>query len=624
VFITLAKISFEKSLMYRDSERFKVFSRRSLILTGGKVAFLSVLVGRMYYLQVIEADKYRMLSDENRINLRLLSPRRGMIVDRYDQSLADNQQNYRVLLISENTQDIDYTLNMLSQIITISPLERRRIKREVKRNRNFIPVTVRTNLNWEDVARIELNAPDLPGILIDVGESRYYQFGSEVAHILGYVAAVSAEELGTDPLLHLSGFRIGKAGIEKVHDLALRGSGGSSQVEVNAFGRVIRELSRQEGQPGAKVKLTVDLHLQKMIFKRLKGESGAVVVLDVRSGDVLGMVSTPGYDPNSFNRGMKVDEWKILSSDQLAPLTNKVIAGRYAPGSTFKMVVLLAALERGIISSSTQFFCNGAVELGNAKFHCWNKYGHGLVDSNSAISRSCDVFFYEIAKRTGVDKIAAMAFRLGLGSKSGIDLPGEQAGVIPTKRWKRDELKLPWHQGETLLTGIGQGYVLVTPLQLAVMTARLVNGGIAIEPRLTLSIDDVEEKESSLRQREFNEIGIPMAHLNLVRDAMIDVVNTPSGTAFRSRIKPQKIAMGGKTGTVQVRRISKSERQTGVIKNKSLPWKERDHALFVGFAPTIEPRYAVSVVIEHGGSGSSKAAPIARDILLETQRRGLK
>jgi penicillin-binding protein 2 len=607
--------------MYRDSDRHKLFSRRAIMLAGGKAALVSGLVGRMYYLQVVEADRYRTLADENRINLRLLAPLRGRIVDRFGDPVADNQQNYRALLISENTRDLDFTLDMLDQIISIGDAERKRIVREIKRNRNFVPVTVRKNLNWQEVSRIEVNAPDLPGVLIDVGQSRSYLFGEEMAHILGYVAAVSPGEATGDPLLELPGFRIGKAGVEKIHDLALRGSGGSSQVEVNAFGRVIRELDRQEGQPGSEISLTIDLGLQRMVSKRLNGQSAASVVMDIQTGDILAMASTPGFDPNAFNRGLKTSEWNDLVSNPMAPLTNKTIAGRYSPGSTFKMIVLLAALEKGVITPSSKIFCSGVTELGDARFHCWKKHGHGNVDATSAISQSCDVYFYEIARRTGIDRIAAMAKRMGLGEKLGIDLPGERAGLVPTRKWKRGAMDAPWHQGETLIAGIGQGYLLVTPLQLAVMTARLVNGGLAVTPRLTKTPEGGGADSNDGKTTAFESLNLPKSHLDLVVNAMSDVMNSAYGTARKSRIEDPDMAMGGKTGTVQVRRISKAERESGVVKNKDLPWKYRDHALFVGFAPIHDPRYAVSVVVEHGGGGSSVAAPIARDILLEAQLR---
>ncbi|MDD9877493.1 MAG: penicillin-binding protein 2 [Magnetovibrio sp.] len=607
--------------MNRDVERHKLFNRRCVMLGGGKALLISALVGRMYYLQVVEAERYRTLAEENRVNLRLLPPPRGRIIDRFGVPLADNQKNYRVLLIPEDTKNVDATLASLGEIIRIGPGERRRILRDVKRNRSFVPVTLRENLDWREVARIEVNAPDLPGVMIDVGQSRDYPYGPEMAHVLGYVAAASPADQTGDPLLELPGFRVGKAGLEKVHDLDLRGRGGSSQVEVNAYGRVIRELQRKEGEPGARVRLTIDVGLQRMASRRLGAESAAAVVLDVHSGDVLAMTSTPSFDPNLFNTGLSAGEWRNLTANPRAPLINKAIAGRYSPGSTFKMCVLLAALEKGVITPTSRVFCTGFTELGDTRFHCWKKHGHGLLDARQSVVQSCDVFFYEAARRTGIEHIAAMARRLGLGAKLGVDLPGEQAGLVPTAKWKRGALDAPWHQGETLIAGIGQGYLLVTPLQLAVMTARMVNGGFAVTPHLTRSV----EKSGARKVREASDypsIGIPPRHLELVRDAMTDVVNFPRGTAYRSRIDDEAMAMGGKTGTVQVRRISKAEREKGVRKNEELEWKERDHALFVGYAPADNPRYAVAVVVEHGGSGSKTAAPIARDILLEAQKRG--
>ena len=605
--------------MHRDSERQKLFSRRAAILIGGKAVLLSVLAARMYYLQVVEADRYRTLAEENRINLRLLPPPRGRIVDRFGVPMADNQQNYRVLLNARETKDVEETLDVLSQILPIGPGERRRILRELHRNRSFVPATVRENLDWQEVARIEVNAPDLPGVLIDVGQSRHYPHGPDAAPVLGYVAAVSPNEVTGDPLLELPGFRIGKTGVEKIHDTQLRGTGGSLQVEVNAFGRVIRELSRQEGQPGAEVTLTVDLELQKMVSRRLGDESGAAVVMDVRNGDILALASTPSFDPNAFNKGLSADEWRALSSDPKAPLINKAIGGNFPPGSTFKMMVLLAALERGVITPQTRVFCTGELKFGDAVFHCWKKGGHGSVDAFKGIVQSCDIYFYEVARRAGIDRIAAMAQRFGFGQVLGVDLPGEQPGLVPTRKWKRKVMNAPWHQGETLITGIGQGYLLATPLQMAVMTARLVNGGYAVTPRLT---PPKPASGAALPHAPaFDGLGLAPAHLALVNGALEAVVNDPHGTAYRARIKQKGFEMGGKTGTVQVRRITKAEREQGLRKQKQLRWEERDHAMFVGFAPTAAPRYAVAVVVEHGGGGASVAAPIARDILLEAQAR---
>ncbi len=609
--------------MQRDSERHKMFNRRAAILIGGKAVLLSGLVARMYYLQVIEADRYRTLAEENRINLRLLPPPRGHIIDRFGIAMADNQQNYRILLNAEDTPNFEDTLDALVRIIPISPGERRRILRDVKRNRRFVPVTVRENLDWRQVAKIEVNAPDLPGVNIDVGQSRHYPFGPVTAHVLGYVAAVSPKETTGDPLLELPGFRIGKAGVEKVHDLKLRGSGGSSQVEVNAFGHVIRELSRQDGLPGEEVALTIDLELQKMTSQRFGDESGAAVVLDIHNGDVLALVSTPTFDPNAFNRGLSQEEWRKLTSDPKTPLINKAISGQYSPGSTFKMVVLLAALEKGAIGPENRILCTGEMKLGNATFHCWKKHGHGWMDAFNGLMQSCNVYFYEVALRTGIDRIAAMARRLGLGSALGLDLPGEKPGLVPTREWKKEAMDASWHKGETVLAGIGQGYLLATPLQMAVMTARLANGGVSVIPRLTHPIPDttVDAFNSKPLASAREGLGLVPAHLKLVREAMEAVTANPMGTAFKARIRTPRWQMAGKTGTVQVRRISKLEREQGVRKNKDRPWRERDHAVFVGYAPVHAPRYAVSVIVEHGGGGSTVAAPIARDILAEAQRR---
>lgn len=604
--------------MYKDSGRFKSFSRRVAFLGGGKVLLLSLLAGRMYQLQVIESDKYKTLADENRINLRLLPPPRGTIVDRYGRALAVNQENYRVTLVAEQVRDIDVMLDTLSGIISLEDYERQRILREVRRRRGFVPVTVRENLDWRDVSRIEVNAPDLPGLSIEVGQSRQYPFAEDFAHVLGYVAAVSEKEVTGDPLLELPGFKIGKNGVERVFDLNLRGKAGNSQVEVNAVGRVIRELSRQEGQPGADLRLTIDRDLQKLAADRLKAEkSASAVVMDIHNGDVLALSSVPGYDPNEFVTGLSSKSWRRLINDPYAPLTNKAISGLYAPGSTFKMVVALAAMEARIVAPDHRVFCRGHTQLGNARFHCWKRHGHGWQDMYDAHQNSCDVYFYDIAKRIGVDRIAAMAKRLGLGAKTGIDLPSEKGGVIPTRAWKKALIGTSWQQGETLISGIGQGFILTTPLQLAVMTARIANGGRAVIPRLIRPVgEDGKEIDP-----EFKDIGISKRSLDVVREGMNRVTNERRGTAYRARISEEGKEMSGKTGTAQVRRISKAERDTRVLKNHERPWRERDHALFVGYAPSDNPRYAVAVVVEHGGGGSKVAAPIARDLLLETQKR---
>jgi penicillin-binding protein 2 len=532
--------------------------------------------------------------------------------------LAVNRQNYRVLMTVERADAAESALAALARFIFIGDGDRKRVLREIGRKRSFVPVTVRENLDWREVARIEVNAPDLPGVTIDVGRSRFYPSNELAAHVLGYVSAVSEEELNGDPLLELPGFKIGKSGVEKVYDELLRGTAGTSQVEVNAIGRIIRELSRQGGEPGRDISLTLDLDLQTFAAERIADESAAVVVMDVQTGDVLAIASTPSFDPNAFNSGLSTADWNALVNNARSPLTNKAIAGQYAPGSTFKMIVALAALENGVASPEQTVFCNGKYEFGDGTFHCWKRWGHGRVDMVDAIAESCDVFFYDLARRVGIDRIAEMAGRFGLGHSLGIDLPGERSGLMPTKAWKQAVQGVAWQSGETLVAGIGQGFVLTTPLQLAVMTARLVNGGRAVVPRITHREASVEESA------EFGEaemsLGVSEASLRLVRRGMDDVVNGPTGTARGVRVEDEALAFGGKTGTAQVRRISERERQTGVRKNEDVPWHVRDHALFVGYAPLAEPRYAIAVVVEHGGGGSAVAAPIARDILLEVQR----
>lgn len=603
--------------MDRDTDRYRLLTRRAAVLGGLKLAGLSALVGRLYYLQVVESARFTMLAEENRISLRLVAPSRGTIVDRFGAPLAVNQQNYRVVVVSERTRNIQDTLDKISKIVPLTDGDRRRVMRELHRKRRFVPVTVRENLTWEQVATIEMNTPDLPGVAIEVGEIRHYPEAEATAHILGYVGAVSEAELNGDPVLSLPGFRIGKAGMEKYHEKALRGTAGTSQLEVNAVGRVIRELSRDEGQPGREVQLTIDIGLQKFVQQRLAQEvSASSVVMDVHTGGIYALCSHPSYDPNQFTMGISAELWEELLSNQATPLNNKAVAGQYPPGSTFKPVVALAALESGVISRNHTVFCPGHMDLGDHRFHCWKKGGHGTVDVVGALRHSCDVWFYDVSRRIGIDRIAEMANRFDMGQLTGLDLPHERPGLIPSIDWKKGALGKPWAQGETLIAAIGQGYVLSTPMQLVAMTARLANGGFAVKPHLTKQI-----KALSGEQTSWPPIGVKKENLDLVLRGLYEVTNAPNGTAYKSRITEPGYEMAGKTGSAQVRRITMAERSTGVKKNEDLPWRERDHALFISYAPVSSPRYACAVFVEHGGGGSTAAAPIARDILLECQKR---
>ncbi|MGE0713812.1 MAG: penicillin-binding protein 2 [Alphaproteobacteria bacterium] len=608
--------------MRQDRSRAKVFTRRALLLAGGQAVLFAALGARLYYLQVVEADRYTMLAEENRINVRLLPPPRGQVTDRYGEPLAVNHQDYRLVLVPEQIGDLDRALEIIDRIAPLGEADRRRVVREVRRKRGFVPILVRGNLTWDEVARIEVNAADLPGVAIDPGLLRYYPQGMVTGHVVGYVAPVAEHELTGDPLLELPEFRIGKSGIERSQETVLRGAAGASEVEVNAYGRVIRELGRQEGQAGRDVVLTVDLGLQRYTVDRLAGEeSAAAVVLDVHTGEVMSLVSHPGFDPAVFAQGLTTEQWNRLRGDPRGPLSNKAISGQYAPGSTFKMMVAIAALETKAVTPDQRILCPGHFELGEQRFHCWKRGGHGPMNLHEALKNSCDVYFYETARRVGIDRLAPMCRRFGLGESLGLDLPGERTGLIPSREWKQTTSRHPWQQGETVLTGIGQGYVLATPLQLAVMTARLVNGGRAVVPRLTRPQGVMRSEEPAPRRDLFPSLGIAPASLAAVLDGMAAVVNEVGGTAYAMRIREADMAMGGKTGTSQVRRITMAERERGVRRNEDLPWRERDHALFIGYAPLAQPRYAAAVVVEHGGGGSSVAAPIVRDLLLEVQRR---
>lgn len=599
----------------------KVFSRRVAILGGMKLAMVSALAARLYYLQVIEGEKYKLLSDENRINHRILFPPRGLVLDRFGIPLATNSPSYRAILVAEQTPNLQATLEAFSAIVPLSEREIARTLRERQRTQDFKPITVKDDLTWDDVNAVELNLPDLPGISIEIDQKRVYPFGGITSHILGYVAVPNEKDIESDPdpLLKQPGFRVGKNGLERQYDAALRGGAGESQLEVNSYGRVLRELARREGDAGSDLVTTLDIGLHQFAHQRLSSEmAGAAVVMDVYTGDLLALVSTPSFDPTAFYRGLTIDEWQELSNDIYGPLTNKAVAGQYAPGSTFKMMTALAGLRAGV-SPDDRVFCNGVTVLGSARFHCWKREGHGAMDMANALKHSCDVYFYEVARRAGIDRLAETARMFGLGSVEGLDLPGEKPGLIPDSAWKRATFGDIWHPGETLVAGIGQGFITATPLQLCVMTARIANGGYAVKPRLVRRMS--EESPNDEGNPMFHSLGLPENYLRVLRVGMDMVSNTERGTAFRSRIDIPGMELAGKTGTSQVRRITMAERARGVIKNQDLPWNQRDHALFVAFAPVHAPRYACAVVVEHGGGGSAVAAPIARDILIECQRR---
>jgi penicillin-binding protein 2 len=604
-----------RGVKLEEERRRSVFTRRALLLGGVQAGAFVFLGWRLHTLQVDQGERFATLAEENRLSARLLSPPRGRVLDRNGHVVAGNRLNWRALLVAEHTADVNATLETFSRIVPLADHERARVEREVRRRRRFVPVIVREFLTWEEMARIEVNAPDLPGILTDVGTTRIYPEAEHLAHIVGYVAPPAERDMDGDPLLQLPGIRVGRAGIERHHDRVLRGRAGAVQLEVNAVGRVIRELDRREGVPGQDVELTIDTQLQKTVRGKIE-EGTSVVIMNARNGEVLAMASQPSFDPNIFASGVSGAQWRQWTSGRSTPLINKTTNGLYAPGSTFKMVVALAALEARVTTPFERVMCPGHYDLGETRFHCWNRSGHGAVDMRTALKVSCDVYFYEMARRLGINRIAAMARRFGLGVDLEIELPGTRRGLVPTREW-REQQGRPWALGDTVVHGIGQGFYQLTPLSLAVMTARLASGR-AVQPHLTRAIGGRPVRGS--RPEDWPSMGIPDRDMRLMRDAMWSVVNEGGGTAQASRLPGGFGMMAGKTGTTQVRRVSREQRERG-FNVATLPREWRPHALFVGYAPHDNPLYAVSVVVEHGTSGSGAAAPLARDVLVDTFNR---
>ena len=593
----------------------RLITRRAAMLGVLQLVFVGALGTRMHFLQVDQADQFRLLAEENRINIRLIPPARGEVFDRNGIALARNAPSYRIVIVREDAGDIDAVLARLGALVELDPDNLARARAEMQRSAPFLPVTIAEDVDWNDLSRVSVNAPALPGVTPDVGLSRVYPRGSDFAHVLGYVGPVSDYDLSRtedpDPLLRIPRFQIGKVGVEAKAESPLRGKGGAKRVEVNATGRVMRELDRREGIPGSDLQLTVDAQLQSYVQARLGTESASAIVMDVQSGDLMAIASAPTFDPNLFVRGISNADYTALTENNRRPLASKSVQGSYPPGSTFKMIVAMAALEDGLIEPEQTVYCPGHLEVSGRKFHCWKQAGHGHVNLRESLKQSCDVYFYDLALKVGIEKISAMANRFGLGVRHDVPMSAVATGLTPTKDWKYRTHGTEWVIGDTVNASIGQGYMLASPLQLCVMAARLASG-TAVRPRLIKNIDGIEQPTGTGPSLGMNE-----TNLRMMRAAMFDVVNDRRGTAYGSRIIADAMRMAGKTGTSQVRNITAAERAAGVTKNEDLPWERRDHALFVNFAPYDNPKYAVAVVVEHGGSGSSAAAPIARDITLQ-------
>lgn len=582
--------------------RSRRFTRRVLMLGAGQVALFGLLGWRLRQLQVIEAPKYRLLAEENRINIQLLPPSRGLIFDRFGTPIATNTDRMRVFIVPELAEDILDSINRLGRIVDISDRTRAKVLRLARRQAPYVPIVVDDTLSWRQFAQVNVLAPSLPGVQTDILSVRQYHGGREMAHIVGYVGAAGKVEINEDPVTRLPGFRVGKSGVEKGFESKLRGKAGIVKLEVDAQGHALRKLETLNSEAGRELVLTIDHEVQRKTMERIKDERRvAVVALDARTGEVLVMASTPSFDPNAITYGLKEGKWASMANAEDDPLTNKAIRGQYPPGSTFKMVTALAGLEAGVIDNKDKFHCNGGYSYSRAYFRCWRRRGHGSVNVRRAIKESCDVFFYNVAERVGISKLSVMGTKLGLGQTYEFGLPLQKPGVMPTPGWKRATLGEKWYGGETIIAGIGQGYVLTTPLQLAVMTARIATGRQVV-PRIVRPDPDENVEAPEL-------LDIDPDHLAIVREGMWAVVNEGGGTAGRARLPVEDVQMAGKTGTSQVNTASSGR------SSRSLKWEQRDHGLFVGYAPADNPRYAVAAIVEHGGSGSAAASPIVRDVM---------
>jgi penicillin-binding protein 2 len=572
------------------------FQRRSVIVGAVQGGIGLLIAARLGWLAIFENEKYELKAESNRVNLTLVPPRRGWILDRNGAPIASNRTDFRVDIIPDRLVDADRTVTELGRLLKLTAVEIRDLKDRLEKAHGFQPVEVASGLDSSRFAAVSVRLPDLPGVVPARGYSRWYPTGPSVGHLVGYVGAASAEDYEKDrnPLLVTPGYKIGKDGLEKKFEARLRGVPGARRVEVTAGGRIVRDLESRDDVPGKPIRLTISGPLQDYAARRIGTESGSVVVMDCHTGDILCAASMPSFDPNSFSDGIGRVEWKMLSDDDHVPLRNKVLRGLYPPGSTVKPFVAMAFLEAGL-SPDAAVNCGGGLRVGNRVFHCWNRRGHGHTDMAKAIYQSCDVYFYHFAQQVGMDRIAAMARRVGLGAEFDLPVLGQSYGTVPDPAWKKRKYGKDWATFDTVNATIGQGYMLVNPLQQAVMAARIASGKI-LQPRLLLDP----------KVPDWPSLGFSQEHLDYVHKAMSDVVNGP-GTAPRAKLPIDDILMAGKTGTAQVVGLHISSGKTG-------PWKYRDHGHFIAYAPFDKPRYACAVIIEHGG-GSAAAYPIARDVM---------
>jgi penicillin-binding protein 2 len=615
----------------------KLISRRMFVLTVAKTIVFCGIFGRLVSLQINEATKYKTLSDKNRFREWKLAPQRGIIRDYFDKEIASNKKVYQLHITPENSPNIETLFFRLKTILNLTEKRIFYLKRKIAKQKPWEPIIVSDNLTWSEFSRINLFLHELPGVEPIVSVARQYPDQS-TAHLIGYVSQVSQKDLKQKQYLKdmSVGIAVGKTGLENKLDKDIIGKVGFQRYEVNAYGKRIKQIQVDTGEAGRNYRTTIDLEVQKYTSKILEDLAASVCVMDIYNGDIITMASSPSYDPNSFVHGIDKKYWNELISNDKKPLNNKAIAGLYPPGSTIKILVALSALENDIWNPKKYVNCSGVTELYGEKFHCWKKKGHGPMNMRSAIQRSCDVYFYEVARLLGVDRLSETSKKFGLGKKVLDGFIEERAGVVPSTAWKRKFIGKNWYLGETLHSGIGQGYFQSTPLQLCLMTAQIANGGFEIKPRVLAN-----QKKNNLREYikyknenpneplpidmlisnfDLNPLFRNQENINFVKDAMFAATNEAGGTSFRSRYNDQKFMFAGKTGSSQIKRFTELQRELE-IKQKDIEYKDRDHALFVAFAPYSDPKYAISVVVEHGGTGSGSAAPIAKKVIKKVLER---
>ena len=594
----------------------RLISRRMFILSTLKIAVFVSIICRLFYLQISENIKYRSLSDKNRLREWKIAPQRGIIEDYFGEKIAENTRVFQLHMVPEDVLNLEELFFKLSKIIDFDKQKRNNLIKRLKKRKPWETIIVSDNLSWSEFSRLNLFLHEIQGIKPVIAVARKYLEDGSSSHIIGYVSDTSVKDLQDSELLreiNVPGLKTGKNGLEKSLNAEIIGRPGLQRFEVNAYGKRIKELKFEEGTAGKNFRTTLDQEVQKFTTELMKDKSGSVCVMDIYTGDIIAIVSSPTFDANKFVHGIAYKDWQDLINNEKKPLINKSIAGLYPPGSTIKPLVALSALENDVISPNTTTECRGEIELYGHKYHCWKEKGHGFLRLREAIKQSCDIYFYEVARRLGVDRLAITANKFGLGNRVFDILNEERTGLVPSTKWKIKNIGKGWVLGETLLAGIGQGYFQVTPIQLCLMSAQLANGGHKIEPKIIYNEQALQPNKDVSSER-FKQLYRNQENIKFVLDAQFGATNEPMGTSYRSRHVKSEYIFAGKTGTSQIRTITAEERELK-LKQKDLPYKRRDHALFTAFAPYKNPQYAFSIVIEHGGTGSSSAAPIAKKII---------